>query len=114
MRCATALAILRPASPNWQPPVLALSAQTGDGVAAFWDEVERFRETMRASGEFESRRRSQAVDWMWTLIDTRLRDDFRRHPGVGALLPETQAAVAKGTLTPTIAAERLLARARGG
>jgi LAO/AO transport system kinase len=109
-----ALAILRPASPSWKPPVLALSALTGDGVAAFWREVERFRDTMQRAGEFEARRRGQAVDWMWTLVEARLRDDFRSHPGVGELLAGTEAAVAAGTLTPARAAERLLARARGG
>ncbi|MEP7183722.1 MAG: methylmalonyl Co-A mutase-associated GTPase MeaB [Betaproteobacteria bacterium] len=107
-----ALTILRPASPNWKPPVLALSAQTRDGIDAFWREVLRFQETMRRTGEFDSRRRSQAQDWMWTLIDNRLRDDFRAHPGVRALLEATQAAVAAGTLTPAMAAEWLLARAR--
>ncbi len=72
------LAILRPASPNWQPPVLAVSALTGDGVARLWSEVERYRETMRKSGEFTTRRRGQAQDWMWQLIDERLRTDFQR------------------------------------
>jgi LAO/AO transport system kinase len=109
-----ALAILRPTSPNWKPPVLALSAVSRDGIGAFWREVERFRDTMRRTGEFDARRRAQAQDWMWTLIDTRLRSDFRAHPGVAALLAETQDAVAAGTLTPAMAAERLLARARTG
>jgi LAO/AO transport system kinase len=107
-----ALAIVRPSSPHWQPPVLALSGLKGDGIEAFWDEVLRFRETMRSTGEFAARRRGQALDWMWNLIDARLRADFRAHPGVGALLPETLTAVAAGHLTPAMAAERLLARAR--
>jgi LAO/AO transport system kinase len=107
-----ALAILRPSSPNWQPPVLALSGLKGDGVAEFWGEVLRFRHAMQATGEFATRRRGQALDWMWTLIDARLRADFRAHAGVGALLPSTLDAVAAGHLTPAAAAERLLARAR--
>ena len=107
-----ALAILRPSSPNWQPPVLALSGLQGEGIAAFWSEVLRFRDAMQATGEFATRRRGQALDWMWTLIDARLRADFRAHPGVGALLPATLDAVAAGNLTPAAAAERLLARAR--
>ena len=106
------LAILRPSSPNWRPPVLALSALIGDGVARFWSEVERYRSTMQASGEFVTRRRSQAQDWMWQVIDERLRADFRSHPEVAARLPGTVAAVAAGTLTPSMAAERLLALAR--
>jgi LAO/AO transport system kinase len=92
--------------------VLALSGLQGDGIAAFWGEVRRYRDTMQATGEFAARRRGQALDWMWALIDTRLRADFRAHPGVGALLPATLAAVAAGHLTPNMAAERLLARAR--
>jgi len=106
------LAILRPASPNWRPPVLAMSALTGDGVARFWSEVERYRRTMQASGEFVSRRRGQAQDWMWHLIDERLRAEFRAHPGVAAELAGTVAAVAAGSLTPAMAALRLLALAR--
>jgi GTPase len=106
------LAILRPSSPNWRPPVLALSALIGDGVARFWSEVERYRSTMQASGEFVARRRGQAQDWMWQVIDERLRADFRSHPEVAARLPGTVAAVAAGTLTPSMAAERLLALAR--
>jgi LAO/AO transport system kinase len=103
---------VRPSSPNWQPPVLALSGLKGDGIADFWGEVLRYRDTMQSTGEFAARRRGQALDWMWTLIDVRLRADFRAHPGVGSMLPATLAAVAAGNLSPTIAAERLLARAR--
>jgi LAO/AO transport system kinase len=106
------LAILRPPSPHWKPPVLALSALTGEGVGRFWSEVERYRGLMQASGEFEARRRGQAQDWMWQLIDERLRADFRTHPEVAARLPETVAAVAAGALTPSMAAERLLVLAR--
>ena len=108
----SALAFVRPSSPNWQPPVLALSGISGDGIATFWREVLRYHDTMQATGEFAARRRGQALDWMWTLIDARLRADFRAHPGVGALLPATLDAVAAGHLTPAMAAERLLARAR--
>jgi LAO/AO transport system kinase len=106
------LAILRPSSPNWRPPVLALSALYGDGIPRFWSEVERYRRTMEASGEFVTRRRGQAEDWMWHLIDERLRAEFRTHPAVAATLAGTVAAVATGTLTPATAAERLLALAR--
>jgi len=107
-----ALGIVRPSSPNWQPPVLALSGLKGDGIADFWGEVLRYRDTMQSTGEFAARRRGQTLDWMWSLIDVRLRADFRAHPGVGSMLPATLAAVAAGNLSPTIAAERLLARAR--
>jgi LAO/AO transport system kinase len=108
----SALAILRPASARWHPPVLALSALDGKGVPAFWTEVERFRDIVQASGDFAARRRDQARDWMWHLIDERLRADFRAHAGVHAELAATEAAVAAGRMTPAMAAAKLLARAR--
>jgi LAO/AO transport system kinase len=107
-----ALSILRPASPHWQPQVSALSALDGKGIPEFWREVERFRATMQAAGEFAARRRGQACDWMWHLIEERLRADFRAHPGVHADLPAAEAAVASGRLTPAMAATQLLERAR--
>ncbi len=106
------LAILRPASPHWRPPVLTLSALDGQGIPIFWAEVERFRRTMEGSGEFAARRRRQALHWMWHLIEDRLRAEFRARPEVAASLAEVQAAVSAGALSPNLAAERLLALAR--
>src|SRR5574337_1245757 len=74
----SALHMLRPASPHWTVPVLTLSALQKQGVAEFWGEVERYRETMTASGELAAKRRHQALAWMWELIDQGLRRRFRR------------------------------------
>src|SRR5205807_7673934 len=41
-----ALSLLRGTSPPWRPPVLAVSAAAGTGIAAFWAEVERYRQVM--------------------------------------------------------------------
>ena len=103
-----ALTMLRSASPNWRPPVLTCSALAKNGIAEFWAEIERYKQTMSASGEFEQKRRRQAVDWMWSLIDSGLRRDFRAHPGVRAALPELSTDVAEGRTTPGAAASRLL------
>ncbi|WP_291992631.1 methylmalonyl Co-A mutase-associated GTPase MeaB [Candidatus Accumulibacter sp. ACC003] len=104
-----ALTMLRSASPNWRPPVLTVSALAKRGIAEFWAEIERYQKTMSTSGEFEQKRRRQAVDWMWSLIDSGLRRDFRSHAAVRAALPELSADVAEGRTTPGAAAARLLA-----
>jgi LAO/AO transport system kinase len=104
----SALAMLHPASPNWQPPVLTLSAVRKDGLEEFWQTLEKFRDTLEASGEFAARRRQQALAWMWQMVDRGLREDFRRHPAVRDTLPATAAAVAAGSITPTTAARHLL------
>jgi LAO/AO transport system kinase len=109
----TALHMLRPASPNWTVPVLAISALQKDGVAEFWETVCQYREAMTASGEFAARRRHQATAWMWELIDAGLRQRFRQHPRVMADLPGLLAAVEAGRATPSAAALALLAYLKG-
>ncbi|MFA7607906.1 MAG: methylmalonyl Co-A mutase-associated GTPase MeaB [Rhodocyclaceae bacterium] len=104
----TALHMLRPASPNWTVPVLALSALKKEGVAEFWRTVCDYRATLSKSGEFDAKRRHQAQSWMWDLIDAELRSRFRRHPQVRAELGALTAAVERGETTPSAAAQRLL------
>jgi LAO/AO transport system kinase len=103
-----ALTLLRHASPHWKPPVLAVSALAGQGIESFWREIERYRDTLRAAGEFVEKRRRQSLDWMWSIIDAALRGRFRSHPAVKAHLAGITRAVTQGTLNPAAAAHRLL------
>jgi len=103
-----ALTLLHPATAGWRPPVLGISATKREGIGAFWRDVVRCRDTQVASGALAEKRRRQALDWMWALIDAGLRERFRAHPGVRSALPACSAQVAAGTLTPTAAATRLL------
>ncbi len=104
----SALSMLRASSEHWKPPVLTMSAARKDGIAEFWQTMERYRKTMTDSGELAARRRRQSLDWMEQLIDSGLRHRFRAHPGVQAALPELTRAVESGATTPTVAAHRLL------
>ena len=104
----TALHMLRPASPNWTVPVLTLSALKKNGIAEFWQAVSDYRRALTASGEFDAKRRHQALAWMWELIDAGLRSRFRNHPQVKHDLPGLARAVEEGATTPTLAALRLL------
>ena len=104
----TALHMLRPASLNWTVPVLTLSALHKQGIADFWKEVTNYRAALTKSGEFEAKRRHQALAWMWELIDAGLRSRFRAHPKVKHDLPALLQAVEEGATTPSAAAQRLL------
>jgi LAO/AO transport system kinase len=108
----SALHILRPASRHWSPPVLTLSALKKEGLSEFWNAVLRYRETLIPTGEFEEKRRRQAVDWMWQLIHARLAQCFQRHPAVKDALPDVTQKVASGCITPEIAASSLFEAAR--
>jgi LAO/AO transport system kinase len=103
-----ALSILQTASPNWRPAVIALSAAQKTGIDAFWTEIERFRKVMTQTGEFEAKRRRQAIDWMWALIESGLHQRFRDNPDVRREMETISQAVAAGSLPATVAAGRLL------
>ncbi len=105
----TALHMLRPASPNWTVPVLTLSALKKEGIAEFWKVVTDYRAALTPTGEFDAKRRHQALAWMWELIDGGLRSRFRSHPHVREELPQLARAVEEGSTTPSAAALRLLA-----
>lgn len=103
-----ALHMLRPTSPNWRPPVICVSALKKEGMADFWAEVERYRSALMATGEFEEKRRKQALAWMWSQIESGLHHLFRSNPAVHAALPSLTKSVSEGLTTPGAAAMRLL------
>ena len=105
------LPVLQHRTAGWTPGVQVASALTRQGIAEFWKEIERFSQSMQASGEFERRRRAQALRWMWDLIELTLREQFACNPDVKRELPALAAAVQDGSLAATVAARRLLALA---
>ena len=104
-----ALAILTPLSPNWTPPVLTVSAQHNRGLDELWDRILKHRRTMQASGEFEARRGTQAVEWMRTLLREQLMSDWRTDVEVQGRTAALENEVRLGRLTPALAARQLVA-----
>ena len=60
------------------------------------------------NGELERKRRRQAVDWMWSLVEDGLKARFHRHPEVKSRLKEIILRVTSGEMAPTVAADELL------
>ncbi|MFV0297959.1 MAG: methylmalonyl Co-A mutase-associated GTPase MeaB, partial [Hyphomicrobiaceae bacterium] len=95
-----ALNILTPASPNWQPPVVTMSGRDNRGLDELWQHIENHARIMTASGERAERRSRQAVTWMHDMLTDRLMDLVRRDKVLAARLPEIEADVSAGHLTP--------------
>jgi len=103
-----ALHMLRPTSPNWRPPVINVSALQKQGMDDFWKEIQNYCTAMKTSGEFEEKRKKQALAWMWSMIESGLHYRFRNNPSVHSALPEISRKVAAGEMTPGAAAHMLL------
>ena len=103
-----ALHIMKPASPNWQPPVVLCSGLRKIGLDELWGRIADHREVLAASGELQEKRRQQQLKWMWSMVEDRLITALRTHPQVIDLIPDVQDDVVEGTLTATLAAQRIL------
>jgi LAO/AO transport system kinase len=103
-----ALRYLPSRSTAWQPPVLAVSGLTGEGLDEIWKRVLAHDEQMADSSEKTRRRREQNRSWMWSLIDERLHERFRGHPAVQQRLAELEQGVLDGAVSASAAAEELV------
>lgn len=104
-----ALHYLAPATPGWTTAAHTCSALKGTGIAAVWQEIERFVSETKASGVFAERRQRQLVEWTRAMVREELEQRFYRHPEIAGVLPRIEAEVAAGALPPAEAARQLLA-----
>ncbi len=90
------------------PDVLTCSAVERRGLDAVWDAVERRYLQAKTSGDLAARRQRQSLRWLWAIVEDRLRQSVRTHPGVAAIRDELEKSVLEGSLPPEAAARKIL------
>jgi LAO/AO transport system kinase len=93
---------------GWSPPVLACSAETGDGIEALWQTLEKYRIYLLEHQRWDEHRREQARYWLQESLDEGLKAAFYGNPGVQAQLEALMPAVLSGRLSPFAAAKMVL------
>ncbi|MFH8370015.1 methylmalonyl Co-A mutase-associated GTPase MeaB [Streptomyces sp. NPDC018031] len=105
---AGALRLLQPADAPWNPPVLTCSARESTGLEVLWERVEQHRKVLDSTGALAAKRRDQQVEWTWSMVRDQVLARLHGHPEVRRLGPRLEQQVRDGTLTATLAADRLL------
>jgi LAO/AO transport system kinase len=105
---ARILHYLQPATEGWATQALACSSVTGSGIPKVWEVIENFVVTTQASGVFQRRRNSQAMDWVYGMVQEYLRTSFFSDPAIKRALPEIERGVMNGRYSPTVAADILI------
>jgi LAO/AO transport system kinase len=77
-----------------------------------WQQVRRHRETLDTAGVLQAKRRRQLIGWTWAMVRDGLLAQLRESRAVRELAPGLEQRVLAGTLTPTLAAEQILAALR--
>ncbi|MFG2979493.1 methylmalonyl Co-A mutase-associated GTPase MeaB [Streptomyces sp. NPDC048331] len=104
-----ALRLMHPVDAAWTPPVLTCSARESSGLDEVWSRLEQHRTLLEAGGRLTAKRAAQQVEWTWSMVRDELLERLRADPTVRELAPDLESAVRAGTVTPTSAADRILA-----
>lgn len=105
---AGAIRLIYPKETLWSPPVVTMSALDGTGLAELWETVLRHRDVLSQAGEFDARRRTQQVEWTWSMVRDTVVDRVLTSPGVRRIRGDVERRVRDGELTPALAAQLIL------
>jgi LAO/AO transport system kinase len=105
---AHALRLMHALHADWQPSVVKCSALKGQGMGEVWDKVQAFRKATTKSGEFDSRRREQAKNWLWQEVSDGLLDRLKADPDLADRLARLEARLSQRKASPAAAARALL------
>jgi GTPase len=105
---AHALRLMHALHEDWQPSVVKCSALKGEGMKAVWDKAEAFHKATAKTGEFETRRREQAKNWLWQEVSDGLLERLKSDPDLADRLSRLELKVGQRKASPAAAARGLL------
>ena len=104
-----AIRLLRAPTPGWTPEVRPCSALSGTGIGEVWQTVDRFRQAMAADRRLQRRRSEQAKAALHRELAESLMAALRADADVAQRLADLEKRVAAGRLSPSAAADSLVA-----
>lgn len=105
---AMALKYLAPATEGWVSQTGICSAFSGEGISEIWEMINKFIETTKASSVFETRRKNQALEWVFNIVNDYLKESFYGNRNIQKEISNVKNLVLQGDLLPTTAAEKLI------
>jgi len=105
---SNALHYLQPATKGWVTEAYTCSALKGKGIPEIWKVIKKFEKITKQSGIFIQRRREQALEWVFKMIENELIDNFYKNTVVKKSLKEYKEKILNERILPTVAAEYLL------
>ncbi len=100
---------LFPANENeWIPEVVNCSSLNNTGIENVWSIIERFERHTKLKGFFNNNRNKQAKFWMYEKINDELKRRFYEDEKIAKQLPELEAKIVAGKISPFTVAQILL------
>ncbi|WP_022665155.1 methylmalonyl Co-A mutase-associated GTPase MeaB [Desulfospira joergensenii] len=95
-------------TPTWRTPVMTCSSVMDRGTLPVWETVLDHRSKFKETGEFDQRRKRQALEWMWTLVNEGLKQRFKDNAKIKEQIPVVSRQVENDKISPSAGAETLL------
>jgi LAO/AO transport system kinase len=108
-QCMLAMRVLHSGEQD-PPQVLVGSSISKVGIAGLWQCIEQRITQSKQTGEFQERRRKQAVEWLNRTVRETLLDELTASPNAKAEFAAAQQRVADGRQVATAAARDLIRR----
>ncbi|WP_026463283.1 methylmalonyl Co-A mutase-associated GTPase MeaB [Adhaeribacter aquaticus] len=93
---------------GWFPQVTICSALENKGINVIWNQIDAYFKLTHHSGFFQKKRKDQNLFWLHETIRQALLDNFFAAPAIKSILPELEQQVLDGSISPTLAAQKLL------
>lgn len=103
----------RPQDPEGYPKAMMVSAVTHDGLPEAWEAMETLAAWRKESGHWDKMRAEQARHWFMEDLRAGLLARLDKDPEVRARIADLGARVERGDLSPTVAADEVLATLGG-
>ncbi len=93
---------------GWIPNVLTCSAVKKEGVAAIWEDIEKYKLLTEKNGYFSRKRNEQSIYWLHETIEEQLKSNFYNHIEIQKNMETIEQEVLNNKLSPFAAAGKLL------
>ena len=93
---------------GWIPVVRTASSIENRGIDEVWEQVLRYKALVESNGYFQTNRREQQVQWMYSNIHEGLKRLFYASEGIREQLRSLEEEVTASRISPVEAAERIL------
>ncbi|HPM02327.1 MAG TPA: methylmalonyl Co-A mutase-associated GTPase MeaB [Candidatus Cloacimonadota bacterium] len=103
-----ALHYLAESTAGWKTHAFTCSAREKLGINEIWKVIKKFESITLTNGYFEERRQMQMIEWLHSMLEEHILNEFFNHTAVKNCLPHITSEILNGKLPPTAAVHKVL------
>lgn len=94
----------------WRPPVMRTISRDNQGIPELWEQVQKFREHLQQSGEWEKRRQKRRQDEVLAIVESHMQRRVKQFVAADEGWADKLTAVEQGTVNPYALADEMVGK----